>query len=111
MADHVASIVGTRAADNSCGADIRMPNLRTGRTTHHGRSLPVVGEDDIPGIDYDARGRIDLSSLVDDELIAGADFYVCGPLPFMIEQKETLGRLGVEAVRIHTEVFGSGMLA
>ncbi|CAG4892320.1 NO-inducible flavohemoprotein [Paraburkholderia gardini] len=70
----------------------------------------AVGEDDIPGTDYDATGRIDLSSLVDEELIAGADFYVCGPLPFMIEQKETLGRLGVEAARVHTEIFGSGML-
>jgi nitric oxide dioxygenase len=70
----------------------------------------AVGEGDVRGVDYDAIGRIDLSLLVDDDLVATADYYVCGPLPFMLAQKQTLENLGVDASRIHTEVFGSGML-
>jgi nitric oxide dioxygenase len=70
----------------------------------------AVGEGDVREVDYDAAGRVDLSLLVDDELAATADFYVCGPMPFMLAQKKTLENLGVDVSRIHTEVFGSGML-
>jgi nitric oxide dioxygenase len=70
----------------------------------------MVGDGDVPGVDHDIKGRIDLASLVDDDLITRADFYLCGPLPFMRAQKETLERLRVDPARIHTEVFGSGML-
>lgn len=70
----------------------------------------MVSESDVRGVDHDMEGRIDLAALIDGELIETADFYLCGPLPFMLAQKETLERLRVDAARIHTEVFGSGML-
>jgi nitric oxide dioxygenase len=70
----------------------------------------AVGEGDVRDVDYDEAGRADLSLLVDDELVVTADFYVCGPMPFMLAQKQALERLGVDPSRIHTEVFGSGML-
>jgi nitric oxide dioxygenase len=71
----------------------------------------ALGKDDVPGVDYDGQGRLDLVKLVDEQLIRTANFYVCGPLPFMLAQKATLERLGVGVTRIHTEVFGSGMLS
>jgi nitric oxide dioxygenase len=79
---------------------------------HSSAGDPVNGDGDGSGGrgGYDAIGRLDLSSLLDPARVASADFYLCGPLPFMIAQKESLSRLGVAATRIHTEVFGSGML-
>lgn len=49
-------------------------------------------------------GRMDLDGWVD--LPADADFYLCGPLPFMQQQRRWLVAQGVERSRIHYEVFG-----
>jgi len=35
-----------------------------------------------------------------------ADFYLCGPLPFMQAQRRTLLAQGIDRSRIHYEVFG-----
>jgi nitric oxide dioxygenase len=82
---------------------------------HHNLSRHIyyeaLSEGDVRGVDYDAVGRVDLSLLVDGELVTTADFYVCGPMPFMLVQKQALEHLGVDASRIHMEVFSSGMLA
>ena len=40
-------------------------------------------------------------------LKADADYYLCGPLPFMRAQVETLKELGVPDARVHYEVFGT----
>jgi nitric oxide dioxygenase len=81
---------------------------------HHNLSRHIyyeaLSEGDVRGVDYDAVGRVDLSLLVDGELVTTADFYVCGPMPFMLAQKQALEHLGVDASRIHMEVFSSGML-
>jgi nitric oxide dioxygenase len=39
-----------------------------------------------------------------------ADFYLCGPLPFMQAQRAALLASGVPSERIHREVFGPDLL-
>jgi len=54
-------------------------------------------------------GRMVLS----EELLApyrAAEFYLCGPLPFMREQWRSLVQLGIPAERLHREVFGPELL-
>ena len=57
------------------------------------------------GDDYDEPGR--LSPLLLDRLgvPADADFYLCGPAPFLDDFTAGLGARGVAAARLHTEVF------
>lgn len=69
-----------------------------------------VSQGDKKGVDYDHEGRINLSKIKDQVILPGANYYVCGPLPFMQVQKKSLEALGVPAERIHMEVFGSGVL-
>jgi nitric oxide dioxygenase len=53
-------------------------------------------------------GRIELSRLQDLLPNGEADFYVCGPKPFMQAQMAALKAMKVPAERIHAEVFGTG---
>ncbi|WP_024301461.1 NO-inducible flavohemoprotein [Pseudogulbenkiania sp. MAI-1] len=66
---------------------------------------------DKQGEDYDLQGRVDLSAVRDQVLLPEADYYLCGPLPFMLAQRDWLLGEGVEAGRIHYEVFGSHTVA
>ncbi|MCD0504339.1 NO-inducible flavohemoprotein [Bordetella petrii] len=68
----------------------------------------TVAADDQPGHDYDFAGRMDLHSIRDVAVLPDADYYLCGPLPFMDAQRRALADLGVAAERIHAEVFGTG---
>lgn len=63
---------------------------------------------DRAGVDYDFEGHLDLTKIVGKVMLPDADYYICGPVPFMRAQCEALTALGVDASRIHTEVFGSG---
>ncbi len=59
-------------------------------------------------------GRMDLRKLadtVDTVVLPGADYYLCGPVPFMQGQAAVLRELGVSPDRIHVEAFGSGSVA
>lgn len=69
----------------------------------------VSQDTDEKGVDYDYEGRIDLSSIKDQVLLPDANYYLCGPIPFMQLQQKTLEGLGVPAEKIHSEVFGSGI--
>ncbi|UGA38297.1 hypothetical protein JOS77_31340 [Chromobacterium haemolyticum] len=40
-------------------------------------------------------------------LLPDADYYLCGPVGFMLAQRSSLLDLGVAVERIHFEVFGS----
>ena len=62
---------------------------------------------DVKGFDYDYIGRINVKDLKDKVLSPNADYYVCGPIPFMSAQREDLESLGVPPDRIHSEVFGA----
>lgn len=59
------------------------------------------------GEDYDYVGRIDLPKIKDQVVLPDADYYICGPQPFMKAQSKSLESLGVPPERIHMEVFGS----
>ncbi len=62
---------------------------------------------DRPGVDFDARGRLDIHVLQEIDLPRNADFYLCGPAAFMSDLTVGLANRGVAASRIHTEIFGS----
>ncbi|KAH7142176.1 globin-like protein [Dactylonectria macrodidyma] len=66
-----------------------------------------VEEDDTLGLDYDEEGRVDLTKVQHKVLLPGADYYICGPSPFMNAQSKALQDLGVGEKHIHMEVFGS----
>jgi nitric oxide dioxygenase len=65
---------------------------------------------DRAGVDYDFEGRLDIARVANDVVLPDADYYVCGPIAFMREQTAALAARGVDPARIHTEIFGSGML-
>ncbi|KAJ5982034.1 flavohemoprotein [Penicillium sp. IBT 35674x] len=64
-------------------------------------------EGDTQGTDYDHIGRVDLGQIKDEAILPDADYYICGPQPFMKAQSRSLEALGVGQERIHMEVFGS----
>ncbi|KAG0941760.1 hypothetical protein G6F31_014971 [Rhizopus arrhizus] len=63
-----------------------------------------VGHDDEPGRDYDHAGRLDLRAIRDEVIVPGADYYLCGPAPFMLAQREALLALGVGVTRFWRNV-------
>jgi nitric oxide dioxygenase len=69
---------------------------------------PLPG--DAKGFDYDLAGVVDLARVADRVLLPDADYYLCGPAPFMTAQIATLQALGVAGARIHHELFGTGEL-
>lgn len=66
-----------------------------------------VAPEDRQGADYDYVGRIDLPKIKEQVVLPDADYYICGPQPFMKAQSQSLQNLGVAPERIHMEVFGS----
>ncbi|MGL6158374.1 MAG: flavohemoprotein, partial [Ralstonia mannitolilytica] len=54
-------------------------------------------------------GRMAVDAFLRDDT-TDADFYLCGPLPFMQAQRAALLANGVPAERIHREVFGPDLL-
>nr|KAK5431488.1 Nitric oxide oxidoreductase [Exophiala xenobiotica] len=67
-----------------------------------------VDDSDTKGFNYDHEGRVVLDKIKDQAILPNADYYLCGPVPFMRAQQESLEALGVPSHRIHSEVFGSG---
>ncbi|KAL4726679.1 Nitric oxide oxidoreductase [Fusarium chlamydosporum] len=66
-----------------------------------------VEEGDVLGLDYDHEGRVDLAEVKHKVILPEADFYICGPVPFMRAQSQALRDLGVDEKHIRMEVFGS----
>lgn len=66
-----------------------------------------VSEGHTQGTDYDFTGRIELGKIKDMAILPDADYYICGPMPFMAVQSQALENLGVERKRIRMEVFGA----
>jgi ferredoxin-NADP reductase/MOSC domain-containing protein YiiM len=76
----------------------------------HGHSFVAYSEPrdgDEPGKDYDAAGRLNLSSLKQLQLPKQADFYLCGPAGFLRDFTADLKSWGVHDSCIHSEVFGA----
>lgn len=63
------------------------------------------------GVDYNLKGLVDVSAIKDALLLPDADYYICGPVPFMRLQHDALKQLGVPETRIHYEVFGPDLFA
>jgi len=55
---------------------------------------------------FDVEGYVTREWLKDNVLIEEADFYFCGPVPFMKAINRSLKELGVNEGRIHFEFFG-----
>lgn len=62
--------------------------------------------DDVADRDFDVAGLIDEQWLRDETMGAEADYYLCGPRPFLRTFVATLSLAGVPADRIHYEFFG-----
>ncbi|KAL4784149.1 globin-like protein [Aspergillus varians] len=84
-------------------ATIMAENPQVGRAIFYEQ----VADGDRQGVDYDYAGRADLFMIKDQVLLPDADYYICGPSPFMKAQSEGLQGMGVHADRIHMEVFGA----
>jgi len=67
---------------------------------------------EVKGVDYDHIGFVDLSKLDKEKTLFLNDqrtqFYICGPVPFMVLMEKDLAAKGVPAARIHVERFGTG---
>jgi nitric oxide dioxygenase len=57
----------------------------------------------------DAQKRLSVED-IPSEVLKDAEIYMCGPTSFMQAQKQHLIALGVDASRIHREVFGPDLL-
>jgi nitric oxide dioxygenase len=66
---------------------------------------------DVQGTDYDRKGFIALNELKDLILQPDADYYICGPIPFMRIQHDALKGMDIPEARIHYEVFGPDLFA
>ncbi len=67
-------------------------------------------ETDALGYDHDHVGMVDLRLVADAVIKPDADYYICGPIPFMRAQIEALEALGIAKGRLHYEVFGTDAL-
>jgi nitric oxide dioxygenase len=89
--------------------------LRETAKTHSNFNLIVFYDaplpEDVKGRDYDYAGLVDVNSIKNAVLIPDADYYICGPVPFMRMQHDALKELGVPEARIHHEVFGPDLFA
>jgi nitric oxide dioxygenase len=70
---------------------------------------PLPG--DQQGKDYDYPGLVDIGLIAQDILLPDADYYICGPVPFMRLQHDALLARGIKEPRIHYEVFGPDLFA
>lgn len=80
------------------------------KTLEHGRSYICYsrpGEKDRLGSDFDAPGRIDSAGLEQLGVPREADYYLCGPAPFLRDLKVDLLALGVSSAGVHEEIFGA----
>ncbi len=66
--------------------------------------------EDVCGRDFHFEGVIELGRVRPRVELPDADYYLCGPLPFMLKQRDTLLGWGVARERIHYEVFGPDQL-
>ena len=84
---------------------------RENRNLHVFIAWEEVKESDVQGKDYHLQGRLDLNAVPPDYLPKEADYYLCGPLPFMQAQHRALRERGIAGERIHSEAFGTGGVA
>lgn len=72
-------------------------------------SSPTGGEAEEQ--DYDVKGRINLDKVEKEWLHIDnikTQYYICGPTQFMLDVGSKLESLGVDSMRVHMELFGTG---
>jgi nitric oxide dioxygenase len=57
------------------------------------------------------QGIVDLNNIKEDALLTDAEFYLCGPSPFISKQYHDLRKIGIPREAIHFEEFGPSVLA
>src|SRR5690606_40590743 len=89
--------------------------LRQAEREHDNFKVIVFYNEPLPedeeGRDYDLAGLVDVKHIRNAILLPDADYYICGPIPFMRIQHDALENLGVPEARIHYEVFGPDLFA
>ena len=88
MRDHVRTLAGQNSA-------VRIVDFH---------QVPLA--DEVKGRDYDKAGIITDDWLVANTPVNEAEYYICGPRPFLRHAVSTLSLAGVPAERIHYEFFG-----
>jgi len=66
---------------------------------------------DQQGRDYDYPGLVDIRLIEDAIMLPDADYYICGPIPFMRLQHDALIARSIKEARVHYEVFGPDVFA
>ena len=74
--------------------------------------LDQVGEGDVKGETHDFASPLDLSALDAAKDLytgdGGAEYFVCGPIGWMLSVRSELEGMGVSRERMHLELFGTG---
>lgn len=112
--DPQRQVVFVHGARNS-GVHAMRDRLRETANTYANFNLLVFYDDPLPqdveGADYDMKGLVDVNAIKGAILLPDADYYICGPVPFMRIQHDALKNLGIHETRIHYEVFGPDLFA
>jgi ferredoxin-NADP reductase/MOSC domain-containing protein YiiM/ferredoxin len=80
--------------------------LKTLPHSHKYIAYSRPGTGDRLGQDYDAPGHLSVSAIEQLGAPRDGDFYLCGPPAFLREFSVSLKAWGVDANRVHTEIFG-----
>ncbi|KAI1108201.1 globin-like protein [Nemania sp. NC0429] len=107
---NISLIHGARGSEVRAFADIlkaasEKPNVRAVSF------LSTLKDHEVQGVHYDFEGRINLEKVSPEHLFTGdsaAHYYICGPMPFMVDVQQHLLDRGVSQERIHLEIFGVG---
>ncbi|WP_233887716.1 NO-inducible flavohemoprotein [Paraburkholderia flagellata] len=114
LQDPDRKVVFVHGARNS-GVHAMRDRLRETATTNANFHLVIFYNEPLPGdvegSDYDYAGFVDIGQIKQAVLQPDADYYICGPIPFMRIQHDALKNLGVHEARIHYEVFGPDLFA
>ncbi|WP_454741375.1 NO-inducible flavohemoprotein [Cupriavidus necator] len=112
--DPQRQVVFVHGARNSAVHAMR-DRLREAAKANENFDLFVFYDQPLPqdeqGRDYDFPGLVDVKLIEKAVLLPDADYYICGPIPFMRMQHDALKNLGIHEARIHYEVFGPDLFA
>jgi nitric oxide dioxygenase len=90
-------------------------HLRTMAAQHPNFKTFIFYDTPLPqdqqGKDYDFPGIVDIDKIAGAISLADADYYICGPIPFMRLQHDALIARGIKEPKVHYEVFGPDLFA
>lgn len=107
-------VIFVHGARNS-GVHAMKDHLRQTAQQHTNFRTIVFYNEPLPtdkqGENYDYPGLVDIDIIAEKVLLPDADYYLCGPIPFMRMQHDALMSKGIKEPRIHYEVFGPDLFA